>query len=634
MSDRVAPTELTRFVRAARSAGRRQRLNAALRRLARLLPVPLVYAAVALGVLKWLGADPVLRGWLGLGAVLSLVVLVVGVVAAWVARRPKHAGALALDRHHQSHDRITNALAFAALPPAERTPFMDAAIADALVAVERPSPKGAVPIELPKGMWVSVALALGVVALSQLDVRRPEAAPELPTALPVIDPVALSADDIALLRESVEELEQSRKDPELASSVGDYNRLIEDIAARRLDRQEAFRRLAALERTLSEGNEGDAALGEALKDMAEQLAKSPLSRPLADALKERRLEDAEAALRELAERLKERDTKINSAELERLRKALEAASQQSAGRVERLEAARRSAENERRRLLQKKNEQKNASPADQQREEEQRRKLERLERDVNTAQQNQEQMSELDRDLAKAAQELMKELGESAKHLESGAEDVNRMARRQMSQEEKQRLKQQLEELRQMLRQGGAGKEEQLRRLERFARRARGQKGQQGQEQGPGGQQEQPGKGGPGGKGGERLMLGPGGQPIPVPMPGNSASGGQKPGSGEGQAGGREWGSGSDDNLKGRATDLEGKTEDVSAAAVDTGQGTASSEVVFGAAERGFTGARYQKVYTQYRTVAEDVLERDEIPAGYESYVRRYFQLIRPRDDQ
>jgi hypothetical protein len=29
--------------------------------------------------------------------------------------------------------------------------------------------------------------------------------------------------------------------------------------------------------------------------------------------------------------------------------------------------------------------------------------------------------------------------------------------------------------------------------------------------------------------------------------------------------------------------------------------------------------------------VAEDVLEQENIPAGYEFYVRRYFQLIRPR---
>jgi len=29
--------------------------------------------------------------------------------------------------------------------------------------------------------------------------------------------------------------------------------------------------------------------------------------------------------------------------------------------------------------------------------------------------------------------------------------------------------------------------------------------------------------------------------------------------------------------------------------------------------------------------VAEDVLQQEHIPGGYEFYVRRYFQLIRPR---
>ena len=37
-------------------------------------------------------------------------------------------------------------------------------------------------------------------------------------------------------------------------------------------------------------------------------------------------------------------------------------------------------------------------------------------------------------------------------------------------------------------------------------------------------------------------------------------------------------------------------------------------------------------MYTDYRAHAEDVLERDQVPPGYRFYVRRYFQLIRPRD--
>jgi hypothetical protein len=116
-----------------------------------------------------------------------------------------------------------------------------------------------------------------------------------------------------------------------------------------------------------------------------------------------------------------------------------------------------------------------------------------------------------------------------------------------------------------------------------------------------------------------------------MPGVGNPSRGSERGDGSEGMSSGTEAGSGSSPEVKGAATELEGKTEDVTAAAVDTGQGPASSEVVFGAAERGFTGARYQKVYTQYRTVAEDVLEQDAIPAGYEFYVRRYFQLIRPR---
>ena len=68
------------------------------------------------------------------------------------------------------------------------------------------------------------------------------------------------------------------------------------------------------------------------------------------------------------------------------------------------------------------------------------------------------------------------------------------------------------------------------------------------------------------------------------------------------------------------------------AAGVDSGQGAASAEVIYGAAERGFVGKGYQQVFTDYQTVAEQVMQQDEIPPGYRFYVRRYFQLIRPRD--
>lgn len=626
MSQAPLSESLRRLSRAARAAGRRQRLNLALARLGRWLPLPLVYAAVALGVMKWLSpSDPVLRA-LQIGLVVVLLVPVLAAALGYWSRRSVHAGALALDRQQQSADRITNALAFASLPAAERSPFMDAAIADALTVATQPSPRRAVPLEAPRSWWVSVLCAAVVFVIAQLPQRVREV-PSVPAVLAPIDPVALGADDLALLQESAETFRDAASSPELAAAVARFNQLVEDIAERRIDRRELFTRLADIERSLSVGDEADAALDEGLRDIAKELDKSPLSRPVAQALEERRLPDADKALRELAEKL-EQAKKRDPAELERLRQALDAAASQSAGRLERLEDARRSLESERRRLLQKKGAKDAASPEGKAELERQARRLERLERDIADAERVKRELSTLDQELAKAAQELMKELGESAKHMKAGAEDINRMARQKMSDEEKRDLKRQLEELREMLRQAGPGKEEHLKRLQQFAERARGQKG------GKPGSGDKPGEG-QSGKGGQRLTLGPGGQPVPIPMPGGgSQPGGDGPGGEQSPSSGREPGSQSDDALKGPPTDLEGKLEDVSAAAIDTGQGVASSEVVFSAAESGFSGSRYQKVYTQYRTVAEDVLEQDTIPAGYEFYVRRYFQLIRPRDGE
>ena len=51
-------------------------------------------------------------------------------------------------------------------------------------------------------------------------------------------------------------------------------------------------------------------------------------------------------------------------------------------------------------------------------------------------------------------------------------------------------------------------------------------------------------------------------------------------------------------------------------------------------ARRGFASRGYQKVFREYHNVAEEALDKDEIPGGYRFYVRRYFQLIRPREEQ
>jgi hypothetical protein len=55
--------------------------------------------------------------------------------------------------------------------------------------------------------------------------------------------------------------------------------------------------------------------------------------------------------------------------------------------------------------------------------------------------------------------------------------------------------------------------------------------------------------------------------------------------------------------------------------------------VIHEAGQRGFVSLPYQKVHGEYARHAERVLERDHVPGGYKFYVRRYFQLIRPRED-
>jgi hypothetical protein len=101
---------------------------------------------------------------------------------------------------------------------------------------------------------------------------------------------------------------------------------------------------------------------------------------------------------------------------------------------------------------------------------------------------------------------------------------------------------------------------------------------------------------------------------------------------GNGNERGNQWGTGHDENLQGKETSLDNKTHDVSAAGIDTGEGSASAQVIYGAAERGFRSKGYRDVFTEYETVAEQVFEKDDIPPGYRFYVRRYFQLIRPRE--
>lgn len=619
---------LTPLVRAARRADVRLRLRRVLQRLATWLPYPLIYALAALTFIKVAHPRPQLEHVLVQVFVAGLGLVALGLVHALAKRNSPFEGAQALDKYHRLADRVTNALSFS--KAASPTPLMQAAIADGISKANLLAPRRAVPIRFPRDLLVSVALAAAVYGILVLEVRTTRIQPP---ELDHFQPMALQPADVELLQELSEQLQQETQDPEVLAAVRRFNQLIEDVAERRLDRRQIFQRLEQLERELDAGADLDQdATDESLAALARELQKSKLSKPLAKAFEEKNLPDAEKAMRELAERLKNKNAKVNKAELERLRRALESASKGTSERLDRLNAQRRELEEQRSRLLNKKQQGKPLSAGEKRQQEHQDRQLKRLDRQKKRAESAKKQLSELDKDLAKAAQELMKEMGDAPKSLESGAENINRMAQKEMSRKEKEALKKQLQEMRELLRQSKKGSKQRQELLEKFRQAAKGGQGKPG----PGGQKPGEGNAGKGGQKPGQLRLGgnPGGPGIEVPVPGAGQSGarpGAEPGEGVGE-GGQEWGTGRDGNVRGDPTNLKGQTQDVSAAGIDTGEGMASSEVVYGAAERGFRGGGYRKVFTDYKTVAEEVIESDEIPPGYKFYVRRYFQLIRPRE--
>jgi hypothetical protein len=593
------------------------------------------------------------------------------------------AGAVALDRYHALSDRLSSALSFSALPAAERTPFMDVAIQDAVRVAATVDPTRAVPFRRPRDAWAALGLALVTVGIGLFEVRHHTTV----VAAKTIDAVDVTADDLDAMRDFLKEVEAKDQSEETKAATQEFNQLIQDLAAKRLDRTEAFRRMQALEDKLLQGTEADhKALEAALAKIGEELKKAELTRPAGAALSNDNLADAEKALKDLADRLRSGAKGASKEQLEKMREALKAAAADNAKQQEMINQRREELKKD---LLKEKNKQGDAGASEAERSllQKKERELERLDKEQDATQAAGRQLDRLDRELAQAAEDLLKDLGASAADLDQGAQDINRMAQSEMTQEEKEQMKQKLDELREVLRQQGQGGQQQMVRLRRFQKGAHGQGqqgqgesqgegqegqqgegqggqagqgGQQGQQSGHGqggqggqptgqqGQQDQgqghgqgQGQGGQGqGSGGELWIVGPNGEKILIISRGGAGQGqgmgggqGENGGGGQGQPG-HGWGVGHDEHVQGVAHSIKSGTEDTQVAGQDTGQGGSRSEVIQGAAERGFASKGYTKVYREYHTVAEEALNKDEIPGGYRSYVRRYFELIRPREQK
>jgi hypothetical protein len=634
--------------RLSRHAERRIRLDRVLRVGVKALCAALVVAVADVASRK-VGLVPeraalVVLGLAGLG------VLVAGGVA-WAWRLPEQAGARRLDRFHALHDAFANALAFA--DTKGRTPFMDAAIEDAVAVAPAARPRLAVPVAVPRDAAAAAGLAAILVGVMLFEVRGHAPIAHAKT----IDPVEMAPDDLEDVKDFLKQVQQKDTSDETKAAIDEFNRLVDDIASKRLDRTEAFRRMEELQEKLLDGTAADhKALEQALESMGEELKKADLTRPAGQAISDAKLDKARDELHELSEKMRAaaKGAPVDKAQLDAMREAIKKAAEQAEKRAQELAQRRQELADD----ILKRKEKMGDGGRDEERSllEKKQRELERLDRQSDEQKNAGRQLDRLDRELQQAAEDLMKDLGASADDLDQGAEDLNRMDEQQASQEEKEQLRQKLQELRELMRQQGQGGKAQVVRLKRFGQMARGQGGQGGQsgdgqgqqsegqgqdgrggQQGGNGQQGQDsqgqgqGNGSQGGQGGETWIVGPNGEKVLMLSRGQGSSG-EGGGEGHSDSAGR-WGTGHDPKLQGRATNPKMGTEDTQVQGADSAQGGSRSQVIMGASERGFASKGYKKVYTEYHQVAEESAAKDEIPGGYRFYVKRYFQLIRPRDE-
>ncbi len=372
---------------------------------------------------------------------------------------------------------------------------------------------------------------------------------------------------------------------------------------------------------------------------------SKAAQKISEALRDANARVAADQLRSLSEQM--RNTPMSREELHRLREALSKASRDNQSTLARqLERRRQELE----RLLQRERDAKKQQPQEQTRLLNRRqRELERLEREQQAVEQQRRQLERLRREWQRAAEDLRRnQSGSASEALERSAEDLNRMAEQQLSEEQQAQLQRELEQLREMIRryreQGGGGQQQQNNgqgQMQRFTLRARGQSAGQGTpllmpnsgNQGESGQEnagENPNQSKNAGQNGQKaLMLDPRGGGAQIQVPGLGSRMQMRSMQTSSSAPGRSH----NPNMLNDPTRIDAEHQNVRVEGAASEEGATRSEVILGGATRGFASRGYKRVYVDYLHHAEEVLEKEDVPPGYRFYVRRYFQLIRPREE-
>ena len=464
-------------------------------------------------------------------------------------------------------------------------------------------------------------LAVTLLAVRLVEIRVPVAIFVPAPALVPHDRLVLTDDDVQAFREFAREMDRQATTDAAHDAVRRFDQFVNQLSDEQLNRQEAFRRLQALQDELERGRETDREdLRDALREAGNRMDENRTTQQLTEALRHADPQAAAQAMHQLAEQL--RQNRMSEEQRQQLQQALQHAMQQR--NQEQLDQQLQRQRDEIERMLRQQREHQ-LSESEQRNLHQRQRDLEHLQHDQQHRDAQRRQLERLNRAMSQAMQDLARDLAQqAAQDLDQGAQDLNRMSNEQLSDQQVAELRQQLEDLRQRMReQNGQGGQQQRMRLQRFAGEARGG--------------VMPGGMSPSGHNGHlRLGMGSGsGQRLQIPAGAGATQQGQNGGQeGRDPGGGVEAGTQHDEHIRGAATSLRGDVRTVNVSGQHREGGPTRSQIIRTAAQDGFTGQGYREVHESYWEHAREVVHAGDVPPGYRSYVRRYFQLIRPRDDE
>jgi hypothetical protein len=625
---------------------------------------------------------PALRG----SVAMLLALCGAGAGLAALRRIPLERCARIIDQALGGGDRALSALSFQAV--AAPTPFMAAAVADAIRRSALVAPAALAPFRRPAGAFaleagvLLVALA-GLIPLPARGSRTPprpvtSPSPPSPDAARVrLDPSALEPerDEAAQAQRAAAALEDQR----LAELARELGATVDELG---LGRGEALDRLADLQRRSEAAAVEAERLQRSLESAGKTLQAATATRAAGKALRAQDPAATEKTMSELAAQAAGASARARNAIAGALDRAGEQAlfagaspteSESAAARSETARAtaggktASQNQDQATRQAMAQEDSDRSSDQSQPQRqgerpEPDQQRRLARehqpappISPAAGAAGSNgPRRLQRLDENLKDAAAACRADSEACRRQLDQQAHELPRMEQQARSAEARRRLSQAVRQLRERLRRGDAGEKDGARRSaeRRFMRAARGEgaDGKETETEGdPGGADpasedaevsEQQDLGGasparaeeegtpPGSGGGASAQSGP---PAAASGPGGDQSKGA-PGDGQGDPG-RSPGEGIGNQAGGDplgqrgALGARGRARE---ARLGGAAGPSRSEIIQAAARRGFAHTPYRDVFAAYRAAVEESLDGGDVPPGERYIVRRYFQLIRP----